>query len=152
MNHAAPAAAAAARAAKHAVCAMAKAQQKAKAKIRWAEHKRKQFLESPFYALEVTPAMDQHRCVAERVGMWAEETHSTRAQSDEDRRTNFDAVCEERDELERDLKYKQTKYRLAMNVHFSGRDVAGLMVSLRQLAEQRCTKLQNPVEAVCVVV
>ena len=36
MNHAAPAAAAAARAAKHAVCAMAKAQQKAKAKIRWA--------------------------------------------------------------------------------------------------------------------
>ena len=55
MGPAAVAAAQAASAAKHAVCAMAKAQQKAKAKIRWAVTKRKQFLESPYFALEMTP-------------------------------------------------------------------------------------------------
>ena len=66
MNHAAPAAAAAARAAKHAVCAMAKAQQKAKAKIRWAQHKQEQFLESPFFAELVVPAQEQRAEMCER--------------------------------------------------------------------------------------
>ena len=68
---------------------MAKAQQKAKAKIRWAEHKRKQFLESPYYALEVTPAMDAYRCVAERALMHEEELLSIGGLD----RDNFDAVC-----------------------------------------------------------
>ena len=35
------------------------------------------------------------------------------------------------------MKYEQSKYDLAKNMLFSGRDIAGLMVNLRQLLDIR---------------
>ena len=146
MGPAAVAAAQAAAAAKHAVCAMAKAQQKAKAKIRWAVTRQKQFLESPFFTELVVPAMDEHRCVAERSCMHEEEMRGIRMYVDE----WVDEEMEEKDvriaELEADLKYEQGKYDLAVAAWFKKVDVSGLLLMNTKL-KKRNKKLEEETES-----
>ena len=149
MSPSAEAAAQAASAAKHAVCAMAKAQQKAKAKIRWAVTKRKQFLESPYFALEMTPVRSPW---IKRVWRLAIELEGfvRRSKGIRDWNDELEKERDEKDEriaeLEADLKYEQGKYDLAVAAWFKKVDVSGLLLMNSKL-RRRNKKLEEETES-----
>ena len=114
---------------------MAKAQQKAKAKIRWAQHKQEQFLESPFFAELVVPAQEQRAEMCERGFMQTNEAEQRMYDQAGKHGTELGELDARIEELEAELKYEERKYFEAMGVWHDGRDVGKLTTNLRQLLD-----------------